>query len=222
MGLFGSQPLVDLNRGPQMDPLDVNVPRRPNAGDWFFSPDQSTTRGKLGLLGEYLMGASGGPLASLGNGLLGMRQQGQAEQDMELERELKRAQIEARGAPRIVETGRGGVIAIDPRTGEPVWEREGAPVRGSLASEGIDLGIAPQTSATAILLMNEGDREGFKMLMCVRACVEFAKPLSPIVEALASTYYNRKLRDVINQESEPMDMRASGMTHYSNFDILRG
>lgn len=96
MGLFGSQPLVDLNRGPQMAPLDVNVPRRPNAGDWFFSPDQSTTRGKLGLLGEYLMGASGGPLASLGNGLLGMRQQGQVDEQQRMEAERQAANDDMR------------------------------------------------------------------------------------------------------------------------------
>lgn len=79
-------------------------------------------RGVVGSIGDALMAQAGmQPLYAQA-----MEYQ-RGEPDRELERELKRAQIEAKAVPRVIETGRGGVIAIDPRTGAPVWEREGAP-----------------------------------------------------------------------------------------------
>lgn len=95
-------------------------------------------------------------------------------------------------------------------------------LRGELSAHGIDLGLAPQTSATATLLMNEGDREGFKYLLCTRACVEFERDLSVTIGTLAERFFDRKLRDVVNAETVPMDMRASGSGSYDVFNITTG
>lgn len=44
--------------------------------DRTVSPDASTTRGKIGILGQYLMAQSGSPFEGLGKGLIGARQEG--------------------------------------------------------------------------------------------------------------------------------------------------
>ena len=64
--------------------------------DRFVSPDATTTRGKLGLLGQAMMAGDGSPFQSLGKGLLGIRQQAATEADATDERDIKRREADAR------------------------------------------------------------------------------------------------------------------------------
>lgn len=95
-------------------------------------------------------------------------------------------------------------------------------LRGSLAADGIDLGIAPQTSATATLLLNEGVREDLKWLLCTRAAVEFEVPVTPAIEFFSGQAYARLLRNAVVAEMEPASLTHTPYRHFGSFDIERG
>lgn len=95
-------------------------------------------------------------------------------------------------------------------------------LRGSLAADGIDLGIAPQTSATDTLLLNEGVREDFKYMLAIRACVEFEKPVPPLVEKIATDGYLRLLRNAVLSETRPATYDHLSSNQGGSFDINRG
>lgn len=102
--------------------LKQNVPTIPKPQSWLdgvISPDASTTKGKIGLLGHALMAAGSQPFQALGKGLLGIR----AEQREQLKsegdqryREAQIAEMERKGTEpevkvvgnNIVRFGRGG------------------------------------------------------------------------------------------------------------------
>jgi hypothetical protein len=95
-------------------------------------------------------------------------------------------------------------------------------MRGSLLADGIDFGIAPQTSATDTLLLNEGDREDFHYLLCVRAAVAFNKQLRPDVAVMSQGAYLRQLRKAINGQIKPSTLKHTPYGAAGDYDITRG
>lgn len=94
--------------------------------DNLINPDTSTTRGKIGLLGHYLL-AAGAPTAGLGQGLLAMRKDGQDQARYASEHagdaDLRTAQaeyyrsrankVDAPAPPRILQFRDGSAVSID-------------------------------------------------------------------------------------------------------------
>lgn len=83
-----------LSASDQITPQTLpTVKAPPSWMDKFMTPDASTTQGKFGILGDYLMAADGSPFQGLGKGLLASRADADKQASAQTEMALKRAQI---------------------------------------------------------------------------------------------------------------------------------
>ena len=78
---------------PAGTPQDSPQIKKPSFGDRLFNPDASTTAGKIGLLGQYLMAADGSPFQSVGKGLIGMRADQVTQSQAKVKLQLEMAQL---------------------------------------------------------------------------------------------------------------------------------
>ena len=94
---------------------------------------------------------------------------------------------------------------------------------GALRGDGIELGIAPQSSTTATLLVPEEDRLGFKYLLAVYLCQNYGRDPSPLVSQIADNNYKRMLRRaVINDAQENNPIIPLGEGNFGVFNINTG
>lgn len=93
----------------------------------------------------------------------------------------------------------------------------------SLAGDGIDLGIAPQSSTTADLDIPYEYVGAFKALLAVYLQPYYpASEIPQVVAGVASTGYDRMLRDFMNQQlrTSKMDHLPRGASRSRPYSIL--
>ena len=94
---------------------------------------------------------------------------------------------------------------------------------GALRGDGIELGIAPQSSTTATLLVPEEDRLGVKYLLAVYLCQNYGREPSQLVSQIADNNYKRMLRRaVINDALENNAIMPLGEGNGRLFNINIG
>ena len=133
--------------------------------DGVVNPDTSTTRGKIGLMGQYMMAQSGSPFEALGKGLLGARDdvfnKDEAAASLAERRGLIGAQTEyykARASdtnqapkPRIMQLRDGSIVSVDPATGTPTVISPAIAGMGSEPMVATSNGYQPRSKAVGMM-----------------------------------------------------------------------
>ena len=71
---------------------------------------------------------------------------------------------------------------------------------GALRGKGIEIGLSPQSSTTATLLIPEEDRLGFKYLFAAYLCMDYGRAPSNHVAGIADDNYSRMLRRAVIED----------------------
>lgn len=91
---------------------------------------------------------------------------------------------------------------------------------GHLRGNGIEIGLAPQSSSTATILVPEEDRLTFKYLLAVFLCQNYGREPSAMVAGIADGGYKRMLRRAVyanaveNNAAIPL---GEGAGYYGDF-----
>lgn len=94
---------------------------------------------------------------------------------------------------------------------------------GWLRGQGIELGIHPQSSTTATLLVPEEDRLGLKYLLAAHLCMDYGRAPSDHVAAMSEMHLTRMLRRAVIAERLGNDAAMPlGEGHRYGSTILNG
>lgn len=118
-----------------------------------------------------------------------------------------------------------GVLA----EGEPVSAEQGADMLDilndlldDLRGQSIELGIEPQSSTTATLVVPEGYKQTIKYLLAVHAAPHFQVPIPIEVAGIADAGFKRMLRDSVYANAQTRDFDHLPYKNGRRFNILTG
>lgn len=94
---------------------------------------------------------------------------------------------------------------------------------GMMRGEGIEIGIAPQSSTTATLLVPEEDRLGLKHIFAVYLCLNYRREVPESIAALGDVFYKKALRrSVLSNALGNYPAMPLGAASPSTYNILNG